>query len=95
MGWTQEMICEYVDVVPGPRPPVKKQMWNGTEFVPILTYRLDKISLSRDQVVWLTKTVGHPGIQRPGQYWDCSRAADFVVMDEKVYTWFQIKWGSI
>ena len=88
------MICEYVDVVPGPRPPVKKQMWNGAEFVPILTYRLDRTEFSREQYTWLEKTFGHNGVQQAGQYWDYSKAGTFVVMDEKVYVMFQLKWSG-
>jgi hypothetical protein len=94
MEWTQEITCEYVDVVPGPRPPVKKQMWNGVEFVPILTYRLDRTEFSREQYTWLEKTFGHKGVQQAGQYWDYSRAGTFVVMDEKVYVMFQLKWSG-
>ena len=93
MGLTQ---IEYVDVVvtPGPRLPVKKQMWNGTEFVPILTYRLDKTVFTTEQFTWLHKTFGVFGVQKAGQYWDYSRAGHFVVMDEKVYVMFLMKWGN-
>jgi hypothetical protein len=94
MGRTEKIEYEYLDFVPEPHLPVKKQMWNGTEFVSILTYRLDKTILSQEQVNWLIKTVGRNRVQRPGQYWDCSRAGDFVVMDEKVYVMFQLKWSS-
>ena len=94
MGRTEKIEFEYLDFVPEPRLPVKKQIWDGTKFVPILVYRLDKTILSREQVAWLIKTVGNNGTQRPGQYWDCSKAGDFVVMDEKVYVMFQLKWSS-
>lgn len=94
MGWTQKIDYEYVEAIPGPRLPVKKQMWDGTKFVPILVYRLDKTILNREQTAWLIKTIGQSGTQRPGQYWDCSRAGDFVVMDEKVYVMFQLKWSG-
>jgi hypothetical protein len=95
MKFTQEINYEYVDVVPGPRPPVKKQMWNGVEFVPILTYRLDRAEFSEKQRTWLRQTFGHSGVPQAGQYWDYSKSGTFVVMDEKVYVMFQLKWGSI
>lgn len=91
MGWNQ---IEYIDVVAVPRLPVKKQMWNGAEFVPILTYRLDKTMFSTEQIKWLHQTFGRSGVQQVGHYWDFSKAGDFVVMDEKVYVVFQLKWGS-
>ena len=55
MGWEQEI--EYVDVEVTLPPPVKKQVWNGTEFVPMTLYRhkglLDKdeeIQSKRDDI---------------------------------------------
>ncbi len=43
---------------------------------------------------WLLKNFGHAGIHRDGTYWDYSSAGDFMLMDEKVYTWYQMKWGN-
>jgi len=46
-----------------------------------------------EEMQWLNVTYGFPGTYKDGQYWDYSKAGDFVVMDEKVYTWYQMKWG--
>jgi len=81
---------EYLDVVATSRPPVRKQMWDGTKFVPIMVYRTFE-KLSRDQESWLQKTYGAPGIVQPGRYWDYASSMHGL-MDEKVYMMFQLKW---
>ena len=85
---------EYIDekdiVLP---PPVKKQVWDGEKFVPMTVYRRDGVP-NGEKLLWLEKTYGYPGTYRNGSYWDYSRAGNFTVMDEKVYTWYQMKWGS-
>ena len=81
---------EYLDVVATSRPPVRKQMWDGTKFVPIMVYRTFE-KLSRDQESWLQKTYGAPGIVHPGRYWDYASSMHGL-MDEKVYMMFQLKW---
>jgi len=76
-----------------PRPPVKKQVWNGERFVPITIYKI-KGFVGVVQENWLQKTFGHPGTYRDGTYWDYNRAGDFTLMDEKVYMFYKLKWGS-
>jgi hypothetical protein len=84
---------EYVDVEVTLPPPVKKQVWNGEKFVSMTLYRIAG-NPSRDQIEWLSKTFDFPGVYKAGQFWDYSRAGDFTVMDEKVYVWYQMKWGN-
>jgi len=91
MGWTQ--IIEYVDAEVVLPPPVKKQMWDGEKFVPITLYRI-KGWPGMAAENWLLANFGHAGTYRDGRYWDYSRAGDFTVMDEKVYIWYQMKWGN-
>ena len=80
--WTQKI--EYADAEVVLPPPVKKQVWDGEQFVPMTLYKIN----------WLLDSFGHAGIYRDGRYWDYSKAGDFTVMDEKVYAWYQIKWGN-
>jgi hypothetical protein len=89
--WTQKI--EYVDAEVVLPPPVKKQVWDWKtqSFVPITLYRRKHV-LSNAETDWLRKTYGLEGNYKNGQYWDYSRAGNFIVMDEKVYTWFQMKW---
>lgn len=93
MGWTQQI--EYVDVEVTLPPPVKKQVWdNDTKtFIPMTLYRQKGIP-SSDQLQWLKEAVAWPGTYKNGQYWQYSIAGDFTVMDEKLYTWYQLKWGN-
>lgn len=91
MGWTQ--IIEYVDAEIVLPPTVKKQIWDGEKFVPINLYKI-KGWPGMAAENWLLKSFGHAGIHQHGRYWDYSRAGDFTVMDEKVYVWYQIKWGN-
>ena len=84
---------EYIDAVATARPPVRKQIWNGTKFVPILMYRTPS-KLSRDQVNWLQKTYGASGQLQPGRYWDYANSQLIGLMDEKVYIMFQLKWAG-
>ena len=87
-----ERMIEYIDErdVTVPRPPVKKQIWNGTEFVP--TYLHVAGNLKDEEYRWLEKTYGPPGKFADGCYWD--RPGKFTVMDEKVYMFYKLKWGS-
>ena len=91
MGPESEITYEYV--VETPRPPVKKQVWNGERFVPITVYKI-KGWPGMEAENWLLKNFGHAGIYRDGRYWEYSRAGDFTVMDEKVYMWYQMKWNN-
>jgi hypothetical protein len=43
---------------------------------------------------WLLTSFGHAGIHQDATYWDYSSAGDFMLMDEKVYVWYQMKWGN-
>lgn len=93
MGWTQTI--EYVDVEVVLPPPVKKQVWDSEtqSFVPMTLYKRNHV-LSNAEADWLRKTYGLDGNYKNGRYWNYSRAGNFIVMDEKVYTWFQMKWGN-
>ncbi len=88
-----EQKIEYVDVEVTLPPPVKKQVWNGKEFVPMTLYK-HKGWPGIDQVEWLVATAGTRGSYGKGIYWDYSEAGNFTVMDEKLYVWYQMKWGN-
>lgn len=92
MGWTQQI--EYIEVndVVLP-PPVKKQVWDGENFVPMTLYRHKRL-INANEEDWMYKTFGPPGVYKNGRFWDFSRAGDFTLMDEKVYVWYQMKWGN-
>ena len=85
-------MIEYIDERDAavPRPPVKKQIWNGTEFVPMYLYRSDG-KLKDEEYRWLEKTYGAPGKFADGRYWDRLHGK-FTVMDEKVYMFYKLKW---
>jgi hypothetical protein len=83
---------EYVDAEIVLPPPVKKQIWNGTEFVMFLMYRRKGIP-SYQQREWLWNTYGHQGVYEYGRFWDYSVVGDFTQMDDKVYMFYTMKWG--
>jgi len=91
MGWTQ--VIDYTDqpdiVLP---PPVKKQVWDGVKFVPMTLYRHPHVATQ--QIAWLQQNYGRPGTYINGQYWDYTKSGNYLMMDERVYTWFQMKWGT-
>lgn len=88
--WAQKI--DYVDAVEVPRQPVKKQVWDGKNFVPLT---LHKISPYSDQIYsWLRPTYGAPGVYVNGRFWDYSVGGNYFLMDEKVYTWYQMKWSK-
>ena len=61
--------------------------------MPLTLYR--KVSIPTDeQLRWLEKTYGRSGTYINGRYWEYSRAGNYTVMDEKVYAWYQMKWGN-
>lgn len=91
MGWNQ--VIEYVDAEVVLPPPVKKQVWNGEQFVSMTLYKI-KGWPGMTAENWLLENFGHAGIYQDGRFWDYSRAGDFTVMDEKVYVWYQMKWGN-
>ena len=91
MGWPPKIDYLHADEITLP-PPVKKQVWDGEKFVPMTLYKKKGVP-NMEEMQWLNVTYGFPGTYKDGQYWDYSKAGDFVVMDEKVYTWYQMKWG--
>lgn len=96
MGWQQftDEKIEYVVVEPK-LTPVKKQVWdnNTKTFIPMTLHKSKGIPTS-DQIQWLKETYGYPGVYKNGRFWQYSVGGDFTVMDEKVYTWYQMKWGN-
>lgn len=91
MGWTQQI--EYVEVVEIPPPPVRKQVWNGECFVSMTLHKTRGIP-TQQQVEWFAETFGPAATYQKGKYWDYSRAGNFTVMDEQVYTWYRLKWNN-
>jgi hypothetical protein len=93
MGWAQKI--EYVEVEPSLPAPVRKKIWDAETqtFVPMTLYRHMDLPNST-HLDWLRETYGHEGVYKSGRFWDYSRAGNYIVMDEKVYTWFQMKWGN-
>ena len=91
MGWTQKI--EHADAEVLLPPPVRKQVWDGVQFVPMTLYKMFGL-MSHDQRDWLYKNFGQEGTYRSGRYWEQSKGGSFIVMDEKVYTWFQLKWSN-
>ena len=88
---TQEI--EYVNAEIVLPPPVKKLIWNGTEFAPFLLYRKKGIPVN-EQREWLRTTYGGPGVYIYGRYWDYSNSSDVTYIDDKVYMFYTIKWGT-
>lgn len=89
--WEQKI--EYEDAETTLPPPVKKQVRNGEKFVPLVLYKI-KGWPGMEKENWLLKTFGHPGVYKDGRFWDYSKAGNFIVMDQKVYTWYQMKWSK-
>ena len=83
---------EYIDAVEVPYRTVRKLVWNGIEFVPILVYRIH--GHLKDEVhQWLRNTYGPRGQYLNGRHWD-HYEGKFTVMDEQVYMFYKLKWGS-
>ena len=97
MGWMQQAPEQitYTEVEVVLPPPVKKQVWDREtqSFVPMTLYRCTGVP-TLDKLNWLSNTFGVEGTYKNGQFWDYSLAGNFMVMDEKVYTWYQMKWGG-
>lgn len=89
--WTQKV--EYVDVEVVTKTTIQKQVWdNDTKtFIPMTLHKSKGIPTS-DQIQWLKETYGWPGVYKNGRFWQYSVGGDFTVMDEKVYTWYSMKW---
>jgi len=93
MGWNQQII--YEELKPALPAPVKKQIWDQETqtFIPTTLYK--RMGLPKPgQLEWLRKTYGHEGVYKKGQFWEFSMAGNYIVMDEKIYMWFQMKWGN-
>lgn len=86
---------EYIDAEVTLPPPVKKQVWDedSQTFVPMTLYRRNHV-LSNEEHGWLCKTYGRPGVYKNGRYWATSNSGTWIVMDEKVFMWFEMKWGN-
>jgi hypothetical protein len=91
--WSQKI--EYVDAEVTLPPPVKKQVWDAETslFVPMTLYRRTGVP-DQLEIDWLYNTYGPKGVYKDGRFWDYSRAGNFTVMDQKVYAWYQMKWGN-
>lgn len=89
MGWNQQIEYDTLEntVTNGPRV-VTKQIWDGTKWIAIKQYRVNGL-LTDAQKKWLTDQFG-PKKQR----WDYSLTGMFFVMDEQVYSWYKMKWGT-
>jgi len=87
---TVEFVDKQDIVLP---PPVKKLIWNGTEFVPFLLYRR-KGTFSPQQQEWLWNTYGKPGAYKYVCHWDYLKSGDVTYMDDKVYMFYTMKWGA-
>ena len=83
---------------------VKKQIWDGDKFIPAYVCEVPGNYLQIEK--WLTDTIGPPDQHGHNQYWayynggriiSGGRAvglSPLMVMDEKVYTWYQMKWSN-
>lgn len=91
--WAQKI--EYVDAEVTLPPPVKKQVWDEDEqaFMPITLYKRNGIP-NQEKLDWLCKTYGPDGVYKNGRFWEYTRAGNYTIMDEQVYTWYQMKWGN-
>lgn len=91
--WAQKI--EYLDAEVTLPPPVKKQVWDPEtqSFVPMTLYKRQGVP-SQEKLDWLYNTYGPDGVYKDGKFWEYTRAGNFTVMDQKVYTWYQMKWGN-
>jgi hypothetical protein len=96
-----------VEVIQGSKNKrfVKKQIWDGETFVSAVLCEIPGQQLTQVEK-WLTNTFGPPNQHGHNQYWGyynggriisggrATGLTPLVVMDEKVYTWYQMKWGN-
>ena len=82
---------EIVDPAPGV-VRVRKQLWNGNQWVETAHYRIPRQVTSRERD-WLYETFGAPNVYRLGRFWSSSPAANYTVMDEQVYMMYTLKWS--
>ena len=92
MGQT---TVEYVSRDSDSEPPitVKKQVWNGKEFVALTLLRTKGVP-AVSQEDWLCSVAGPRGIWIKGRFWDRSLTGNFTVMDETLAVWYQLKWNT-
>ena len=81
------MEIKYTDAVPVPYVPVRKQVWDGQEFVPVVMYRITG-GLTQDQKDWLHDTFGSSGPR-----WSYSKTSGYWTADEQVFMMFSLRWG--
>ena len=83
---------------------VKKQIWDCEKFIPAFVC---EILMNHRQIEkWLTDTIGPPDQHGHNQFWGYYNGGRIVpggravglsplmVMDEKVYMWYQMKWNN-
>jgi hypothetical protein len=83
---------EYIEIQKPVVQRVRKQMWDGNQWVETVNYRIPQLVSSQERD-WLYATFGGQNIHRLGQYWCYSRSGDYTVMDEQVYMMYTLKWG--
>lgn len=93
--WTQKIEYEEEVVEVVSWTTVKKQMWDADTngFVLVTLYR-KKGLMSSAAEDWMIKTFGPRGIYKKNKFWNFSRAGNLIIMDEKVYMWYQMKWNN-
>jgi hypothetical protein len=86
---------EYIEIVDLPNwvHRVRKQLWNGESWQDTHHYRMHK-SISAEERAWLFKIFGPANVYKLGQFWSCSHAANYTVMDEPIYMMYCLKWGN-
>ena len=72
---------------------VRKQLWDGAQWVETFHYRIPRQMSSRERD-WLYAAFGAANVYRLGQYWSYSRGGDYTVMDEQVYMMYTLKWSK-
>jgi hypothetical protein len=85
----------YIEIV-DPTPAVvrvRKQLWDGSQWVETAHYRIPKQMTNRERD-WLYATFGAANVYRLGQFWSSSHAANYTVMDEQVYMMYTLKWSN-
>jgi hypothetical protein len=92
MGWSQ--LVDYEDVKVTLPPPVCKKFWDGDKFVELKLYRLTNITDVNNTLEWLQGTYGAAGTYHAGHFWDYAWRGNYLLMDEEVYTWYQLRWSK-
>ena len=88
---------EYIDIEVVNDPVgvhrVRKQMWDGVSWRETTHYRVHNTMGDKERA-WLFKTFGPANVHKLGQFWSCSHAANYTVMDEPIYMMYCLKWGN-